>query len=340
MAPLISIILPFYNAQKYLSEAIDSITESTFKEFELLLIDDGSCDAGTDIAEKYANSDSRIQLLTFKHKGLVAALNAGIYSAQTDIIARMDADDICLPDRFEKQFKELADNPGISLTSCLIEPVSDKPLTEGSGRYFQWLNNSIASKNIVRDLFIESPLIHSSTMFRKAAVTKVGLYIEYGGPEDYDLWLRMAEADMKFSKIPKVLLKYRVHPLALSRTDTVHYHKNAFLKRKLQYVLHNLTNGKLAKNRILRICGFGREGKKLLNYLRENKIPVDAIIDIALRKQNSMYKNIPILPPENVGQNDATVFYLCMIRKWGILDELRDFFGGKGKVEQNDYLLL
>ncbi len=340
MKPLISIILPFYNAEKYLAETLDSISESTLKEFELLLMDDGSRDAGTATAQKYADNDSRIQLIKLNHKGIVSALNFGIHSAQTNFIARMDADDICMPDRFAKQFKELTDNPEISLTSCLVEPFSDKPLTEGSVRYFHWLNNCISSEDIIRGLFIESPLIHPSIMTRKSAVTKVGLYRDYDGPEDYDLWLRMAKADMKFSKIPELLLRYRIHPQSLSRTDMVHYHKYVSPKRKLQHLYYNLREGKLAHNRSLAICGTGREGKKLFNYLKEKKITIKAFIDIAPQKQNTTYKNVPILPTENIGQNDSTIFYLCMIRNWGVLEELRNFFGEKKKVEGKDYLLL
>ncbi len=340
MEPLLSILLPVYNAEQYLAEAIASVCVSTFTCFELLCIDDGSTDNSSAIIHNFMKKDARIRLIQLDHGGIVAALNAGIRAAQADFIARMDSDDICRPERFVLQYNELVTHTEISLISCLVKPFSTAALTEGTVRYFQWVNRSISHTDMVRDLHIESPIIHPSVMFRKSSVIRLGGYRAYDGPEDYDLWLRMAEMGMQFSKVRKELLHYRIHDTNLSKTDMLHYHGDAFLKRKCAFVANRLKAGKIGDGRKLRICGFARAGKKLYTYLEKQHIPVDAFVDIVPNRINTRYKNTVILSADTIGTDDETIFYICLIRKWGAPEELRTFFSGKGKIEGIDYLLL
>ena len=106
-SPLISVILPVYNAEKYLAEAIDSILNQTFTDFEFIIINDGSTDNSLSILQSYQTQDSRIRLFSRENKGIVMTMNEGIDLARGEWLARMDADDIAMPSRFERQLQHL-----------------------------------------------------------------------------------------------------------------------------------------------------------------------------------------------------------------------------------------
>lgn len=340
MEPQISVILPFFNAEAFIKDSIESVFSSTFDNFELILINDGSTDSSLSIAKMIAAKDSRIRLFSREHEGIAAALNHGISYSESEIIARMDADDICQPARFQLQYEMLKTNRNIALTSCIVEPFSNGSISEGMKRHIDWVNSSVMQKEIFRDLFIESPLIHSSVMFRKSVIDQVGAYREYNGPEDYDLWLRMAEAGMIFFKVKKHLLRYRIHECNLSMTDSTHYSKKAFFQRKLPFLLYFLKKQNIASERPIHICGFAQSGKRLFSFLHENGIHVETFIDISPKKVGSLFCGAPVLSPDAINQYDCKAFYLCVIKSWGAAEELRTFFSQQKKFEMDDYLIL
>ncbi len=207
----LSIIIPTFNAERYIKEAIDSILSQTFQDFEILIIDDGSDDRTLDILKGYNNQ--RIKILYGPKKGISAALNLGIDSAKGEYIARMDADDISLPSRFEKQIKFMSKNTDIDIcgTSALR-------FTE-NGNSYVWSKpeNDIDIKTM---LLIDVPMIHPTIMFRKSTLDKYNLkYSEkYNASEDFDMWVR-ASKFAKFYNIQEVLLKYREHSNNASITN-------------------------------------------------------------------------------------------------------------------------
>ena len=184
---LVSVILPVYNAQKYLEEAIESIINQTYTNFEFIIIDDGSGDNSLNIINKYQKQDSRILVITRENKGLVYTLNEGINQAKGKYIARMDADDISLSNRFEKQI-ELLENSNIDICGCHYLLVDEYNNING-------LNlTPLSHEMCFLSLASKVPFAHPSVMIRKEFLDKNNLKYgqsEHKIAEDFDLWMRM-----------------------------------------------------------------------------------------------------------------------------------------------------
>ncbi len=211
--PLVSVLLPVYNAEKFLAQALDSVLAQTFRDFELLIINDGSRDGSRAILETYAAKDDRIRLTHRHNKGIVATLNEMLAQAKGDFIARMDADDIALPDRFHQQVTFLREHPEvvcvggayemIDSQGKLITPV--KPPEQDTDIQEQMLSGATAVQ-------------HPCAMARRRAMLQVGGYAPKAFlAEDLDLWLRLGEIG-KLANLADTVLQYRVHEQSLSAT--------------------------------------------------------------------------------------------------------------------------
>ncbi|CAN5189729.1 hypothetical protein BH10PSE11_BH10PSE11_07990 [soil metagenome] len=204
-SPLVSVIMPFRNARQYLREAIDSVLRQTFKDFELLLIDDFSQDDSRSICESYATADSRVRLLRNENAGIIGALNFGIAHARGELIARMDADDICEPERFALQVQELQRSPAIAILGSAASLINQR------GDVIGELSYATAPSEIYHELLQRSCIIHPSAMMRTGVVRRAGGYRSaFIRCEDYDLWLRIAEP-ANIANLKEPLLRYRVH---------------------------------------------------------------------------------------------------------------------------------
>lgn len=204
--PTVSVIMPVYNGEKFLREAIQSILEQTFKDFELLICDDGSIDKSRALAEQFTRTDVRVRLLGGQHVGLEETLNRGLREAQGEFIARMDADDIALPDRLAKQVEFLQTHPEVVVVGGQVVVIDEA----GNPRHVWDMpqdhrkidENHILGRNIA--------IIHPTVMMRRDAVLKAGGYrvVAKNCVEDIDLWLRLAEAG-RLANLPDVVLRYR-----------------------------------------------------------------------------------------------------------------------------------
>ena len=212
--PMVSVVMAVYNAEKFLSQAIESILSQSFENFEFIIVDDGSTDTSWDIILKYKKTDDRIRSIQLeKNQGVAAASNAGLEVARGKYIARMDSDDISFPQRLEKQVIFMEDNPEIGILGSRIRYID----TEG--------NLLGCHSEPQKDLFIrwsllfKSPFFNSSTLFRKSLLDR---YQEVYKPkaryaEDYDLWIRLLSFT-KGENFPEALLYYRLHPSNLTST--------------------------------------------------------------------------------------------------------------------------
>jgi glycosyltransferase involved in cell wall biosynthesis len=207
-APTISVLLPVYNADKYVRDAVNSILCQTYDDFELLAFDDGSTDRSLAILREFEVRDRRVRVFSRNNRGLVQTLNELIFIARGRYLARMDADDISRQHRFEKQLSYLESHPGcvaVGSASLLIDP---------DGRALCEHRYELSHDEIDRIHLSEnssSRLCHPSTMMRREAVLKVGLYREEFRPvEDRDLFLRLAEIG-QLANLPDILLEYRHH---------------------------------------------------------------------------------------------------------------------------------
>ena len=207
--PKISVIMPVYNAERYVAEAIKSILDQTFSNFEFIIIDDGSTDKSTAIIEKYAIADSRIRVLRQGNQGVAKAINNGFQEAGGEFLARMDADDIAYPERFTKQIAFLRKNTECVAVGCrtlLIDP-------EGLeiGLFMQQQAKTHGEIDLAHMKGRGGAITHPSVIFRSEALRRIGGYREVMEPaEDLDLFLRLAEIG-RLANLEEVLLKYRMH---------------------------------------------------------------------------------------------------------------------------------
>jgi glycosyltransferase involved in cell wall biosynthesis len=200
-----------FNGGPSLSRAIESILNQTFKNFEFIIINDGSTDESLQIIKSYADADPRIVVLNQSNHGLIYSLNRGIRHARADLIARIDADDSSHPQRFEKQVAALRAFPEVSVIGSSFSLVDQNDHTI---RTFVPPSDDI---DIRRQLFSRNPLCHGSVMMRKDTIESVGLYHASAVvAEDYDLWVRVASAGGTFMSIPESLYRWQHNPDGIS----------------------------------------------------------------------------------------------------------------------------
>jgi len=200
----LTVLLPVRDGEATLDAAISSIRRQSFRDFELLVLDDGSRDASPDIAARHAAEDPRVRLLANPASGIVAALNFGIESAQAPLVARMDADDIALPERFERQLARLAAEPELLVLGTATIRI------DAQGRRLSVATPPVDPAELARVLERVNAIAHPTVVMRKAALQAVGSYRRaYLRAEDYDLWLRLAERG-KLSNLAEPLLEYRI----------------------------------------------------------------------------------------------------------------------------------
>lgn len=203
MIPKVSVIMPVYNAEAYLEKSISCILTQTFKDFEFLIMNDGSTDQSLQIIKDFAQKDHRIRFFSQKNSGIVASLNDLIAQSKTDFIARMDADDFYYPERLQLQYEHLQKHPDSVLLGGLCRIILDgKPVGITKGFTEDFMNRWF--------LTINSPFVHSSVMIKKSALQKAGLYRkDYYPTEDYDLWIRLKN-EGKIENIGEIIGEYSI----------------------------------------------------------------------------------------------------------------------------------
>ena len=216
--------MPVYNREKYLGEAIESILHQTERNFELLILDDGSTDKSLSIAQSYTNNRIRI-LVNSQNAGISATLNKGIAEARGEFIARMDSDDIALPQRLEKELKALRDHPEAGFVAALINQMDQKGNDKGLWNADRM---AISHEQILKCISAENCIANPTVMFRTEVLKKYKYYVNIRESEDWDLWLRMFSAGERVYKINEVLLRYRIHENSI----TVQYNKNNIYLKK------------------------------------------------------------------------------------------------------------
>ena len=211
--PKVSVLMPVYNGEKYLSEAIVSIIEQSFTDFELIIVDDESKDTTPDILRSF--NDPRIFVVRVPHGGLVNALNSGIAHARGEYIARMDADDRAMANRFQLQVAYLDAHPDTDITCTDIYTI-DETGTRRSSQVQRNVDNALLRDGLLSRRPMK-PIIHPSIMMRRRVLDIVGGYRHFECAEDQDLWLRTVDR-FKFARINQPLLEYRIYGDGISRT--------------------------------------------------------------------------------------------------------------------------
>jgi len=266
---------------------VESIRRQTFRDWRLILVNDGSTDATREIAARLEQRDDRIRVIRQPALGLVAALRTAAARSDAPFAARMDADDVAHPERFEAQLAL-----GGDIRATRVRSIG---AGQGMSLYIKWNNSLCAPADMENGLFVESPLVHPTAFFAREAYERAGGYRDPGWAEDYDLWLRAWAKGLTFAKVPRVLLTWSDPPGRLTRTHPA-YSEKALRRAKLEYLPRHpiLAKGPLT------MWGAGPIGRGWIRDLRAKGFEVEQAIDIDPRKIGRRLGNtIPIRSPDD-----------------------------------------
>ena len=248
--PKVSVVMPAYNAEKYIGEAIESILNQTYTDFEFIIINDGSTDRTKEIILEY--DDPRIVLLeNEKNSGIVVTLNKGLDAAKGEYIARMDADDISLCNRIERQVMFLDSHKHIGVVGSALQVFGDG--IDNQNRFF-----SDSKEKLKAELLFSSCLAHPTVMFRCSLIRKSNACydLQFAGIEDYALWWTLAQIT-DLGCINEILLKYRSHEKQITKDKS-----DARLERSFRFLEHRLQTLQITLNE--------EEKKALIMYSYSN----------------------------------------------------------------------
>jgi glycosyltransferase involved in cell wall biosynthesis len=259
MTPEISILLPAYDAEATLGACLRSIVRQTETRWECVVIDDGSRDATGAVARSF--SDPRVRVVTTPHRGLVAALNAGLAHCRGRLVARMDADDLMHRERLATQLAALDADPALAAVGCHVRLFPRAGLSDGLRDYERWLGGIDAARRVRAEAFVECPIAHPTLMIRAQVLREAG-YRDAGWAEDYDLVLRLLARGHELGVVPRRLLAWRDRPGRQWRTDP-RYRVTRFIACKAAF----LAEGLLARRDTYVLWGFGGTGRALRRAL-------------------------------------------------------------------------
>lgn len=214
-SPTISVLMSVHNGRQFLAEAVESILRQTFTDFEFIIVDDGSTDGSTELLRHFAKRDPRIRLLIQDNVGLTKSLNTGLRIARGEFIARMDADDIAKPLRFEKQIKYLRENPDVVCVGTQTRYIDERGVSMFN-RHLPTDHDDIERCHLS---LWGGFIMHPTAFMRYAALKRVGGYDErFPKAQDYDLWFRLSKVG-RLANLSERLLYYRKHPEAITQSQ-------------------------------------------------------------------------------------------------------------------------
>ncbi len=331
--PLISILMPVYQAARHIERAVESILAQTFGDWELVALDDGSTDETPHILTRLAASDSRIRHIRLSHCGIAGALNQGIAAARGEWIARMDADDRMLPQRLEAQLEFAASHPELALTGCFVRLVSEMPPAREPGmqRFVNWANALVTPQDIAREMFVDCPVPHPSFFFRRELLEREGGYTREDEPEDYELVLRLHARGYRFGKVAETLLEWTDRPGRASRTQET-YSLQRFRALKARCLRQT---GALGRGFYL--WGAGSVGKKLLLALQAEGLNPAALVDIDPDRIGQTIHGCRVISPDELlSLRRPCETVLGAVGAPGAREDIRGFLSGAGLREPED----
>lgn len=330
MSPLVSVVLPVRNGGIFLNEAVGSILSQTYENLELLLIDDHSTDEAISSLDK---GDQRLKIIKCKGNGVVDASNTGFDLARGEFIARMDADDISLPDRIRCQLDYMESHSTVDLCGCCVDIFSDAGIKGGLERYQNWLNSVREPRHVHQQIFIESPLPNPSLLFRKAVLLQLGGYRNTLWPEDYDLLLRADAARMRMGKPEPVLLRWREHESRLTHTDSL-YDRQNFMQAKSHFLVQHRLLG-----RPVIIWGAGPTGRLMYDLITADGGTVEGFIEVHPRRIGGLKRGLPVWPIDKAKDLDGAML-LVAVGAAGAREEIFRYLSECNKVEGSDFLFV
>ena len=335
--PRVSVVLPVFNAAATVARAVESIRAQTWPDWELVAVDDGSTDGTSEILDRWARDDARVRIVTQDHAGVAAAANAGLAGTRSELIARMDADDVAHPERLARQVALLDADATLGVASSLVEFGGDRAARAGYALHVDWLNSLVTPEEIALNRFVESPVANPSVLFRRELVERHGAFRAGNFPEDYELWLRWLDAGVRIAKVPAPLLTWHDGPNRISRTDP-RYAPDAFFRVKAKWIARELARG--AGEREIFVWGAGRHTRKRAAHLAGHGVRIAGYIDVDAKKTGRGLggTGVPVLA-EGALPPPGNIFVLSYVTTRGARDYNRGQLTARGYVEGRDFLM-
>lgn len=259
--PLISVILPVYNGERYLPEAVESILSQTFSNFEFIIINDGSTDNTGPILDQYQQQDARIKLCTQANQGLIASLNTGCSMSRGRYIARMDADDISLPERFERQVEFMEEHKDIGILGSRVDFI------DADGKYQKTWQLPLRPAVVRWSLLFGCVVAHPSVLMRNEVIAELGYYrMQALHIEDYDLWTR-ALAITNIANLPEVLVKRRTWNKNVTSQNAIAQGES--VTKVAQAMISGLLGSDIDPDRVAKLLGIGNGDHSTLTSIEE-----------------------------------------------------------------------
>jgi glycosyltransferase involved in cell wall biosynthesis len=295
--PRVAVLLPARDAARTVRAAAVSVLRQGLRDLCLVAVDDGSKDGTGAVLAELAARDRRVVVVHGPGEGVAGALRRGLSRCDAEVVARMDADDVAWPRRLERQLAALAADPTLWAVGSRVRLFPRGAVGPGMRRHAAWLNGLSTPEELGRDLLVEAPLCHPASCIRRQALERLGGWREGDFPEDYDLWLRVAEAGGRLANLPETLLDWRDGPGRVTRTDP-RCAPARHLALKVDFLLRTALRGR----REVAIWGAGETGKGFAVALERGGIGVALFVDVDPRKVGRRRRGAPVVGPAEVGR--------------------------------------
>lgn len=335
MDKLVSIILPVYNGEKYLKEAVDSILNQTYQNMECIIVNDGSTDSTLDILLEYQKKDHRIVLISRENRGLVTSLNEAIQISHGAYIARMDADDVAHSDRIEKQVGYMEQNNDVYLLGTDYSLLYEEGVSEEIRKAAEGTHRRSQAPIDKRDWFLSTnetmKFIHPTIMLRRELFAQIGLYGQYK-LEDLELYFRAGIHNLRIDKLEEELLDYRVRAASKSRTDTRAEQTRELMEVKMQYLADQV----LDSQKEWRYLIWGADISGVLGVeVIHNQLPKAVCLGYIDSFKEGRVNGYPVIKPDKIKEYSPDYIFICTnggavaarktLKALG-LQEIREFF--------------
>ena len=328
--PLISILTPFKNTEKFISDCIISIINQTYEHWELIIIDDGSTDTSFSIVDRYAKDDHRIKLYKNTGSGIIDALQMAFKISVGEYITRMDSDDIMPENKLEVLLNNLQQAGKKHVATGLVAYFSDNGISDGYKKYEDWLNELTRFGSNYSEIYKECVIASPCWLIHREDFIAADAFNPQRYPEDYDLVFRFYKKQYKIIPCNTILHYWRDYQVRTSRTH-VNYAENTFLDLKLHYFLMLDYDA----SRTLVVWGAGLKGKTIAKALIEKNIPFHWICDNPKKIGKHIY-NHPLEPFTNL-ENIKNAQSIVTVANALAQSEIRSYFKKQHMHEMTDY---
>ena len=329
--PIVTVLLPVRDAAQTLPACLRSVARQVEARLRCLVIDDGSTDESAEIAAAFAAADRRFELVRRPARGLVETLQLGLTRCDTELVARMDADDLMHRRRLRRQVDLMRRAPEVDAAGCHVRLFPRSSLGPGMRAYERWLGSITTPDDIARDRYVECPIAHPTLIARTNVLAEVG-YRDQGWPEDYDLVLRLLARGHRLDMCPERLLSWRHGPGRLSRTDPT-YDLERFTECKAAFIANDF----LSRDDGYVLWGYGRTGRTLARHLRTHGKRPELIVDVHPGRQGQRILGAEVIAPDALTHDDRRKLVVSVARE-GPRGEVRAALNARRLREGRDFI--